>query len=294
MRVPCSTSNLGAGFDCVGLALERWLEARYVPDDEPLRVEHGGTLRGVPANPDNLIGRAFHTGLTARGVRTVTGRIIATSDIPIARGLGSSGAAIVAGLVLAAAAAGDALDREAELERAFRLEGHPDNAAPALFGGLIAVARARDPAALRAVPLPLATTLAFAFAAPAVEVATSAARAALPEHVPHALAARSLGRLAALLRGLETGDPELLRLGFDDELHVPYRLPLIPHAGMAIEAAHAAGAMAVTISGSGSGLIAVAPAELAPRVAQAMAGCFESGVAFALEPDRAGAVALNE
>lgn len=294
MRVPCSTSNLGAGFDCIGLALQRWLDARYIPDDEPLRIERGGTLRSIAADPaDDLLLHAFRDGLAARDVHAATGLIKATSDIPVSRGLGSSGAATVAGLVLAAASAGGALDRDAELARALRREGHPDNAAPALYGGLVAVARGTGDE-VRALPLPLADTIAFVFAAPDVEVATPAARAALPAQVPHATAARGLGRLAALVQGLATGEPDLLRLGFDDELHVPFRLPLIPRAREAMDAACAAGAIAVTISGSGSGLIAVTAPERAAPVADAMAGAFGDGVAFAIDADRRGVVALEQ
>lgn len=294
MRVPCSTSNLGSGFDCIGLALDRWLDARFLPDDEPLRCERHGTLAALSGgSEDDLILRAFRTGLAARGIRRPTGKIHATSDIPIARGLGSSAAATVSGLVLAAAAAGDALDRPTELERALALEGHPDNAAPALHGGLVAVARSADglPHATR---LPLARSLAFAFAAPDHEMSTTRARAALPADIPHTVATRALGRVAALVHGLATGDPALLELGFEDELHVPYRLPLIRGALEAIAAARAAGAFAATISGSGSGIIAVTAVETAAGVSDAMAGAFGAGVAFALAADHAGVVALND
>lgn len=268
---------------------------RYFPDDEPLRIEHAGTLRGVSTDIErNLLARALRIGLAARGVRHATGRIVATSDIPVSRGLGSSGAATVAGLTLAAAAAGQALDRTAELERALTLEGHPDNAGPALFGGLIAVARGHGDNVPHALALPLSDALSFAFAAPDVEVTTTRARDALPGTVPHAVATRGLGRLAALLRGLETADPALLALGFEDELHVPYRLPLIPRAQQAIDAARSAGAIAVTISGSGSGLIAVAAPDTTAAVAHAMGTAFGNGVAFAIDADRTGVVGLND
>lgn len=237
--------------------------------------------------------RAFSTGLAARGVRRPTGRIVATSDIPIARGLGSSAAATVAGLALAAAATAEVLDRTTELERALAMEGHPDNAAPALHGGLIAVARSGDGAA-HATRLPLAPALDFAFAAPDVDVPTTRARAALPLQVPHGVATRALGRVAALVHGLATGDPDLIALGFEDELHVPYRLPLIPKAMDAMHAALASGAFAATISGSGSGIIAVAPAGLATAVAEAMGAAFGDGVAFALDADHDGVVALED
>lgn len=294
MRVPGSTSNLGAGFDCIGLALERWLVARYLPDGEPLRIERGGTLISIRTNDpdDDLLLRAFRAGLRAHGLEHATGLVRASSDIPIARGLGSSGAAVVAGLVLAAAALGRALDRAAELARADQIERHPDNAAPSLYGGLVAVARDRD--TLRAMPLALSEELRFVFAAPDVEVATRTAREALPAQVPHDAASRGLGRVAALVQGFATGDPELLRIGFDDELHVPYRLPLIPGAEQAMEVAREAGAFAVTISGSGSGLIAVTAPDRELAVVEAMAGALGGGVAFTSDADRRGVVALEQ
>jgi homoserine kinase len=297
VRVPASTSNLGSGFDCLGLAIARYLEAAYEPGDAPLRLELGGTLTALRATAeDDILARAFRARAAAHGVPGVGGVLRATSDIPLSRGLGSSAAAVVAGLALADAAAGK-LKRAANpdapghspapahalapaqqddwLAAATDLEGHPDNAAPAILGGLVAVAR--DTAGRpRAVPLPLSPAVGFAFAAPGAEVSTHAARQALPAEVPHAVAARALGRLAALLHGLAVADPELIRSGFADELHVPYRLPLVPGAREAMEAAHAAGAWAVTISGSGSGLIAACAPTHAADVAAAMAAAFRS------------------
>lgn len=267
VRVPCSTSNLGAGFDCIGLALQRHLVARFTPEGETLITEFGGTLLGV--EPDNLLTRTFAERMRALGAGRVAGRLAASANIPVGRGLGSSAAAIVAGIMLADAVLGHQTDRAAALALATEREGHPDNAAPALLGGLVAVARREDgaPVAFR---LPLSEQIAFAFAAPAVEVPTPAARAALPVQVPHALAARGLGRMAALLNGLATADPALLRLGLLDELHVPFRLPLIPRAPQALRAAQAAGAWGATVSGAGSGLIALCPRDRAEAVVQAM------------------------
>jgi homoserine kinase len=292
VRVPGSTSNLGAGFDCIGLALDRHLDAWWTPGPGPMRVERDGTLTGLPADGADLLSQAFLDGLAEHGVAPPGGVLCATSAIPLARGLGSSAAAVVAGLALAAAVVDQALDRDAALAAAVAIEGHPDNAAPALLGGLVGVARDSTGAAT-AFPLPLSTRIDFAWAAPVTEVSTARARAALPADVPHAQAVRSLSRLAALLRGLETADPSLLRIGFEDELHVPFRLPLIPRAGAAFEAARSAGAWAVTISGSGSGLIAACPPGAAGAVASAMDGVFSAegigSVAFAASPDRTGA-----
>ena len=293
VRVPCSTSNLGAGFDCIGLALDRWLEARYEPGPHPLRVERSGTLRNMTIGGDDLIARAFMAGAHARGHTDFGGVLHTESNIPVARGLGSSAAATVAGLALAAAASGDVLERGVLLARATEMEGHPDNAAPSLFGGLVAVAR-DDAGTPHAFELPLDPNLAFAFAAPDVEVATPRARAALPATVAHAAAARALGRTAALLHGLATGQPELLALGFSDELHVPYRLPLIPRAQEAFDAARAAGAYAVTISGSGSGIIAVCAQQDVGTVADAMHDAFGSGVAFGARTAERGVYGVRD
>jgi homoserine kinase len=307
VRVPCSTSNLGAGFDCLGLALDRYLEVSFQPDDAGVRVVRSGTLESLDVDPeDDTVVSAFRSAVAARGGDVISGTFRMTSGIPVGRGLGSSAAATVAGLLLADAAtrermAESQLDQDAGsatqryLEAAVAIEGHPDNAAPALMGGLVAtVAAAGGPLAFR---LPLSPHLGFAFAAPATEVSTAAARRALPATVPHQVAVRALGRVAALARGLSTGDPKLLRAGFEDELHVPYRLPLVPGASDAFAAARDAGAHAVTISGSGSGLIAVATRSAAPAVAVAMAASFgrtgDGVVELVLEPDLEGARILE-
>jgi homoserine kinase len=232
--------------------------------------------------------RALRAGLHARGHHAAGGVLRVHSSIPVARGLGSSAAATVAGLSLATLATGESLDRGALLVHATDLEGHPDNAAPALYGGLIAVAR-DERGAPHPFLLPLAPEIGFVYAAPDVEIATPAARAALPTAVPHAAAARMLGRMAALVRGLQTRDVELIRLGMLDELHVPHRLPLINGAERALEAARATGAWGATISGAGSGLIAVCERAAAEPVLAALLNELGAGsVGFVAEPDLYG------
>jgi homoserine kinase len=291
IRVPCSTSNLGAGFDCIGLAFDRYLDAGYEPGAAELTIRRAGTLRDLPVDiADDRLAAAFLAELSRRGIGRVGGTLLATSSIPIARGLGSSAAATIAGIALAAAACGQVLDRDAALAAAVRMEGHPDNAAPALFGGLVAVASSGH--VPRAMRLPLSADIGFVFGAPATGVSTERARAALPKHVPHSAAARNLGRMAALLHGLANADAESLGIGFSDELHVPYRLPLIALANKALEAALKAGAWAVTLSGSGSGIIAACPREAEPPVCRAMLDAFggrASGAdAFVVRPDTHG------
>ena len=294
VRVPGSTSNLGAGFDTVGLAVARYLTARFQPGGSRLDVRHGGTLRELDrSGDDDLLVRSFASELQRLGSSPAAGVLVVESSIPVGRGLGSSAAAVVGGLVLAWAASGAELDRELLLQRAVELEGHADNAAPALLGGLVAVFPARGGGA-RAVRLELARGIAFAYAAPAFVVSTAAARRALPESYPRGVATGALGRLAALLHGLGSGDPEALAAGFEDELHVPYRLPLIPGGAAALEAAAAAGAWGATISGSGSGVIAVSEPRLQGSVAAAMGEAFRRAghddvLAFALDPEPTGA-----
>jgi homoserine kinase len=303
VRVPCSTSNLGSGFDVLGLALNRYLEADFQPGDNGLRVRRTGTLADLEAGgpepngsdstrAEDLLLWAFADVMAAAGA-DLDGELALRSEIPVARGLGSSAAALVAGHDLARAVLELDVSRVETFHAAARREGHGDNAAPCVFGGLQAVVR--SPSGFRALPLELSPAVGFAYAAPVARVSTSVARAALPRTVAHGVAVGGLGRLVALTRGLAEGDAELIRVGFEDELHVPYRLPLIPAAADAMDAGRLAGAWAVTISGSGSGLIAACPPEAADVVAGAMREVFAAEadgsdcVGFALRPDLEGA-----
>jgi homoserine kinase len=243
VRVPASTSNLGAGFDCLGLALDLWLEARLVPGEGP--AVYGGTLAGLDAATD-----LTHTLLAERDALRGR-RLVVTSAIPVGRGLGSSAAAVVAGLALARLALGDPFDRDAIYRGATQEEGHPDNAGPAVFGGLVLAAH-------RATRLPLHRDLAVAFAVPAATVSTKAARDLLPTDVPRDVAVQQAARSAALVLGLSWGDPDLIDFGMDDRLAVPHRRRLIPGYDAAVAAGLDAGAYGVSISGAGSALVAVA------------------------------------
>lgn len=296
VRVPCSTSNLGAGFDCIGLALDRYLTATLHVSDAPLQIERSGTLASLTENvEDDLLTRA----LRAQQVEA-RGRLELHSDIPVGRGLGSSAAATVAGIMLALALKHTHAERELVAAQAALLEGHPDNAVPATFGGLMAAITETGNAVetVRIHRLRLSERIRFVFAAPQAMVATKAARRALPEQIAHAAATRTIARTVALMQGLAEADPELLRIGFTDELHVPYRLPMIPGGAQALAAAIAAGAHAATISGSGSGLIAACPRAAEQAVWDAMRNAFEQATAapaigFTAEPDLDGAQYLE-
>lgn len=294
VRVPCSTSNLGPGFDTLGLALDRYLHARFEPGGGALRLVREGTLAALrEGNEHDLLAMTFVAVLEEAGAPT-NGTLTVHSQIPLARGLGSSAAAILAGHDLARAVLGLPPDPVDAFRTTYRHERHGDNAAPCLLGGLCAVVPGDE--GPRPLVLPLSPAIGFAYAAPAVGVSTAAAREVLPTKVPHALAVAELGRLTALLKGLATGDRELVRIGIEDQLHVPHRLPLIPRAEDAVTAGYEAGAWAITISGSGSGLLALCSPAEAEEVAHVMRRVFAAGiddpdsVGFAMRPDLEGLV----
>lgn len=293
VRVPCSTSNLGAGYDTIGLALDRYLDVTFEPSDlGRLRLERTGTLERLEEEDEpDLVATVLIRELERRGVRP-SGTLRMHSDIPVARGLGTSAAAVLAGYDLACAAIGEPRDDDGAFDAAQRHEGHGDNAAPSLFGGLRAVAHST--AGPVVMGLTLSDAVGFAYAAPATGVSTREARAGLPSELPYRTATDALGRLVALVRGLAEGSPDLLRIGVADELHVPYRLALIPRGPRAIDAGLAAGAWAVTVSGAGSGLIAMCDPRDAADVASAMHEVFDGGaedpecVGFAVRPSPVG------
>jgi len=263
VRVAGSTSNLGAGFDCVGVAVGRWLRLTARVADAPGRlitIERSGTLRDLDTAPEaDLVYRGFVAACRRAGLEAPAGLTLnADSDIPLARGLGSSAAATVAGAAAAAALLEVKLDRAGLAELASELEGHPDNVAPAVFGGANLVLRDSD--GLVVTPLPLHPSLALVFAVPDFTVETKRARAALPATVPHADAVRAAAKSAALVHGLAHADARLLAAGLDDVLHVPFRRALVPGYDEVTKAARQAGALGATLSGSGPTIVAVVAA----------------------------------
>ncbi|QDV07768.1 Homoserine kinase [Planctomycetes bacterium Poly30] len=211
------------------------------------------------------------------------------SEIPVGRGLGSSGAAIAAALLLAAAAdeaAGETpLARRALISLALELEGHPDNGTASLMGGCTAaVPTPGDPAGdMAIVEVPIHDSLGLAVAWPRTPLFTHEARAVLPCEVPLADAIENPRRLALLLEGLGTGDPRLLRLGVVDRIHERFRRALVPGVDEAIAGAIEAGAYAACLSGAGSGVVAIGEAGSMDAAAAAMARSLDGGFGRAVD-----------
>lgn len=262
VMVPASTSNLGAGFDCLGLALDLWLEARLVPGGgDPV---YGGTLEGMTPERD-IVCRLL---ADAPGFRDF--RLELDSQIPVGNGLGSSAAATVAGLTLVYLLRGDPPDKDAIYEDAVSREGHPDNAGPATYGGLLLAVRSqRGRTSSRS--LAVDPRIGFAFAVPSGGIETAEARRMLPDTVARSVAVGQASRSAALIAGLLLGDGGLIQLGMEDLIAVPTRASTISGFEAAVRAGTAAGAFGVTISGAGASLVGITPVDRALDVAEAMA-----------------------
>ena len=296
--VPASSANLGSGFDCFAAALSLKLRAELWHGDEAgitLNARGEGAPRDDEPADDNLLIRAFREGLrVSAAVGAAAWRIDASSMIPAARGLGSSAAAIVAGVVLGAAVGRRQVEADELLQLASRLEGHPDNVAAALYGGFTVALTATDGAVtLRRFRVPEAW-IPVAFV-PQRESRTPEMRAALPSTVTHAAAARQAGRTALLATAIMTSDAGLLRTAMADELHQPYRLPLLGGARDLIELAYDRGAAGACLSGAGPSVLAIcdSPAS-AHAVEKAWNAAGMPGIATRLRFDTAGAKLVAE
>lgn len=257
-RVPGSTSNLGAGFDCVGVAVNLWLTGSATAAGHTHVVRRSGTLAQLDhAAADDLVVQGFTAACECRDREVPAGiSFDVDSAIPIARGLGSSAAAIVAGVVLANDLLGLALGQREIIDVAADLDGHPDNVAPSVIGGAVLCVHTTR-RNYEVAPLDVHPSIRMVFAIPDFEFRTSIARAVLPATLPFATAVDAAARAAALVTGLRRASEQLLRAGLADVLHVPFRRDRVKGYDAVTRAACEAGAVGATLSGSGSAVVAV-------------------------------------
>jgi len=292
--VPATAANLGPGFDAVAMALQLYLSLDVQWSDDPCQdVQFVGSAAAEATDKGVAMARAaMAAGLRLAGREGIGYRLTVRSEIPSARGLGSSAALRVACL-LAATADRKQVARRALAAEAARLEGHPDNSTAALEGGTVVVAASAEE--LSWVKLKTPEHLVAVVAVPGVTVATDQSRAALPEAVPFGDAAFDLARAALLVAALERERFDLLAEAMDDRIHQPYRLDSIPGAGEAIRCARESGAKGAALSGSGPAVLALCDRREGKMqaVARAMEAAFgEAGVpagCLLLPPENDGA-----
>lgn len=282
VEVPATAANLGAGYDCLGLALDLAnrveIEAVARPGAAIELLVEGEGAGELPADRSNRVVRALDAAFARAGsadAASIGWRIRMTNDIPLSRGLGSSAAATVAGVVAADALAGSAMPAREMLEVATSIEGHPDNAAPALLGGFTIagwVVGADGAPRLEAVRLDVPPRLRAVLYIPELPLATSAMRAALPPAVPHGDAVHNIAAVGLGVAGIAAGRCDLLAALTVDRIHEPYRAAVFPQLPGLVAAAREAGALGACMSGAGSTILAfVDDPAMADRVAAALA-----------------------
>lgn len=276
VRIPATTANLGPGFDCMGLALDLWNSFEMFPSEVGITVEsYGEGTAGLPSDGSNLIPTIMHQELGADMPKSL--RIVCHNTIPVASGLGSSSTAVLAGVIFAEAIRltlqskdPSDIDLGKVLSRAVEIEGHGDNVAPALLGGFVIVVPDAVGVLTQRIPhVPIRAVVCV----PEFNYLTSQARAALPDQYSKADAIFNIGRAMLVAEALRSGNDELLANAMNDRIHEPYRFSAIPGALQAKQGATSAGAVCVSLSGAGPGVIAYAR-EGFDRIGRAMKQAF--------------------
>ncbi len=253
VRVPATSANLGPGFDALGMALSIYLECRFRPAPE-LRIEpHGRDVAMMSTGPDNLIWQTVHQVAEHTGKPLANIELVVNNDIPIGKGLGSSAAALVAGVVIADEILGLGWDRARILDEAARIEGHPDNVAAAALGSIVASAIDSE-GITRAVRMQLPANYGVAVIVPDFILPTSEARAVLPQMYSRADAVFNIQRSALLIASMLTQTTDAFHEALMDRLHQPYRLRLVPGLEEMLKL-RASGLLGCALSGAGPSVL---------------------------------------
>ncbi|PKM47656.1 MAG: homoserine kinase [Firmicutes bacterium HGW-Firmicutes-8] len=295
VQIPATTANMGPGFDTLGMALKLYniVEMEEAKRGLHINVEGDGADK-IPRDASNIVyisaAKVFKTvGFEPKGLRI---RMI--NNIPLARGLGSSAAAIIGGLLAANILSGGRLGEKELLNLATEIEGHPDNVAPALVGGIVVTVQADNEIKYYKIEPP--PKLKCVVAIPNFTLPTKLAREVLPQSVSLTDAVYNIGRTALLVTALIKQDFNMLSAAMDDKIHQPYRANLVPGMKKVFAAAKLAGARGIALSGAGPALIAYCD-DNTGLIATVMKETFlQSGIyarVIELEPNPVGAVALE-
>jgi homoserine kinase len=266
VRVPGTTANLGSGFDTLGLALTIYNQVTVTRSTDGVRIL-SPISEGARAGATAMLTEASKAFFDTSKAASFGFEISITGDVPLARGLGSSVTARLGCVAALNQLSGEPLSRGDLLDLVTELEGHPDNAAPAVYGGVTASGVVRG--AVRCVRFPVAQRLKFVTLIPDFEISTPEARRLVPMQFSKRDTVHSLNRTALITAAFAAGDYEALRGCFDDCLHQPYREALLPQLSAVLRAGEASGAIGGWLSGSGSTIIAITLGDVAP-VAEAM------------------------
>jgi len=288
IRAPATTANLGPGFDCLGMALDLWAEVVVSASEEPLPPPGpplGGMVVEAAQRLFSHVGKGSPAGLSAEF----------RQEIPVARGLGASAVARAAGLLAANALVGEPLEREEILALGAELEGHADNMAPVLFGGLQVAVREDDRVFHAGLAAP--EGLKAVLFVPDMEMPTQESRQVLPDFLSREDAVYNIGHAALLVAALASGRLDLLDVATRDRLHQPPRAKVFPAMEALFRAARQAGALGVFLSGGGSTVLALAcqrQEDIAQAMAEAAAGEGARGHTVVTAPSNEGAQVAEE
>jgi homoserine kinase len=277
VRVPASTSNLGPGFDCFGLALKLYLTVRAtaVPDaPEPCRVTTTGAKENeaLPRNSVNLIYRAMSFAVRREGASLPNVELTVHNEIPLASGLGSSAAAIVAGIKLSSLLTGTSIPDQTILNYATEFEGHPDNVAASVYGGFLASCVSSDGTVL-STKFDWPSQIRVVVVSPHSQLPTHVARAALPRTISGVDAVYNLQRTALFTAAIAQQRYDLIWEAMRDRLHQPHRESLVPGLAEALALPHMPGLLGVALSGAGPSIVALVD-DNEDEIGARIANCF--------------------
>ncbi len=255
VRVPATSANMGAGFDTLGVALNLYSRMEFEEIPEGLLIYSANASEHAPRDENNLIYRAMKSVFDETGYEPTGVKIVQNSRIPMTRGLGSSSACIVGGMLAANVMSGRKLSYKEIMHLAAKMEGHPDNAGPALYGGFCVSMTEETETIVKSAKLP--PTIKFAVMIPDYFVATRKSRGALPEEIPIRDAAFNISRALMFRDCLISGDMKTLRYAVEDRMHQRYRKEYIDGMDEIFEKTYELGSCATYLSGSGPTIVSV-------------------------------------